>query len=129
MMLSGRKPSVGDRLLAAPLGPCPNTTGRADVFLNLVFHSGLSVPLSHLRAHQPYSAKPNLPGKNREILAMEDAMTRQRYLERARECRELAETMSGENKKKLLRVAEAWEALAREDQADEVELSLKATAH
>ena len=56
-------------------------------------------------------------------------MTRQRYLERARECRELAEIMSGENKKKLLGVAEAWEALARDDETDETDGIVKPIAH
>jgi hypothetical protein len=56
-------------------------------------------------------------------------MSRHRWLERARECREIAATMKDENKQKLLKVAEAWEALAREDEADEVEVSLKATMH
>jgi hypothetical protein len=56
-------------------------------------------------------------------------MTRLQYLERARECREIAATMKREQKQKLLKVAEAWEAIAREDQADELELSPRTTAH
>jgi hypothetical protein len=39
-------------------------------------------------------------------------MRRQGYLDRARECREVAATMNGENGQRLLQLAEAWSRLA-----------------
>jgi hypothetical protein len=37
------------------------------------------------------------------------------YLERARECAALAETMKPADKKAMLEIAEAWAALAKEE--------------
>jgi hypothetical protein len=39
------------------------------------------------------------------------------YLERARECAALAETMKPADKKAMLEIAEAWAALAKEEAA------------
>jgi hypothetical protein len=39
-------------------------------------------------------------------------MNRQDYLERARECLDMADKMRGEDKKKLLQIADAWRDLA-----------------
>jgi hypothetical protein len=59
----------------------------------------------------------------------EVAMSRQQYLERARECREIAATMKGENKQKLLQVAEAWVMLARGHDADESAVDTRLTTY
>jgi hypothetical protein len=45
-------------------------------------------------------------------LAQEGVMSVTDYLERARECAAMAETMGPEEKKKLLDIAEAWLKLA-----------------
>jgi hypothetical protein len=97
-----------------------------------VVHSGASVPLSHLLRRQPIiiAQTKKLAGEAGRTMTCdrEVAMSRQQYLERARECREIAATMKGESKQKLLQVAEAWVMLAREDEEEEI-AHKPATAH